>query len=140
MGEPDNVTINGKGRRCFRFAPLDIGRLRRAGDSASYHLCCRYAVTEEIVGILDNWLAVGGDGEAAAEGVVGVGGCEYSSLETAALFADGLGEKILVMLGEARRAGRLAIDCTRPARAVWEYAVGVKLGGDGGAGNGENVA
>ena len=69
-----------------------------------------------------------------------VGGCEYSSLETAALFADGLGEKILVTLGEARRAGRLAIDCTRPARAVWEYAVGVKLGGDGGAGNGENVA
>lgn len=38
MGEPDNVTINGKGRRCFRFAPLDIGRLRRAGDSAPYQV------------------------------------------------------------------------------------------------------
>ena len=140
MGEPDNVTINGKGRRCFRFAPFCGFRLRRAKDCAPYRAGGRYAVAEGIIGEFDNWLAVGGDGEAAAEGVVGVGGFEYSSLETAALFADGLGEKILVTLGEARRAGRLAIDCTRPARAVWEYAVGVKRGGDGGAGNGENVA
>ena len=102
MGEPDNVTINGKGRRCFRFAPLDIGRLRRAGDSAPYHLCCRYAVTEEIVGILDNWLAVGGDGEAAAERVVGVGCCKNRALEAGALFEDGLAEEVFVTLGEAR--------------------------------------
>ncbi|MFW5493509.1 MAG: hypothetical protein ACOCOR_04745, partial [Prevotella sp.] len=74
LGEPDNVTINGKGRRCFRFAPFCGFRLRRAKDCAPYRAGGRYAVDEGIIGEFDKWLAFGGDGEAAAEGVVGVGG------------------------------------------------------------------
>ena len=45
-----------------------------------------------------------------------------------------------VALGEARGAGGFALNRTRPACSVRENSVGVKLRGDGCAGDGERVA
>ena len=135
LSEPNDGVVENERRERFGFAPF-----RRASrDARPYQTGCRDAIAKSVVGVFDGGLVVGDSGNKATEGIVSVDCCKNSSLETAALFADGLGEKILVTLGEARRAGRLAIDCTRPASAIGGDAVGVKFGSDGGAGDGERV-
>lgn len=69
-----------------------------------------------------------------------MGGCEHRAAEAAALRADSLTEEVFVALDEARRRSCFALDGARPASAIGGDAVGVKLGGDGGAGYRENVA
>ena len=60
-------------------------------------------------------------------------------MEAGALFANRLSEEVFVALGETRRRGCFALYCLCPARAVGENAVGMELGGDGGAGDGESI-
>ena len=67
-------------------------------------------------------------------------GGKYRALETAALFADGLVEEVLVTHCEAGRAGGFTLHNAGPACAVREDAVGVEFGRNGRAGDGERDA
>ena len=78
----------------------------RAARSTSF----RDAVAERVVSVLGCWFVVGGGGNKAAEGVIGVGRGKHRAAEAAALFADCLIEKVLVALGEAGRRGCLALN------------------------------
>ena len=84
-------------------------------------------------------LAVGGDADKTAGGVVGVDGRKHRAAEAAALLADNLPEHVLVAFHEARRVGRSALHGTRPARSIGKDAVGAELGRDRRAGDGEKV-
>ena len=114
--------------------------MRGAEVVAPYQAYRLDAIAEGVVGVLCSRLIVGNGGGKATEGVVGVDCCKNSSLEAAALAADRLSEQVFIALGEARRIRSLALHGLCPARAVGEDAVGVKLGGDGGAGDGECIA
>lgn len=135
LGEPNDGVVENERRERFGFAPFR----RTSRDARPYQTGCRDAIAKSVVGVFDGGLVVGGGENEAAEGVVGMGGGENSTLETAALFADGLHEVVLIALGEARGRGGFALGGARPARTVGENAVSVKFRGDGGAGNGDRV-
>ena len=83
MGEPNDGVEENERRERFRFAPFH----RRGGDIAPYRLCCRYAITKNIISVFDGWFIVGGGADETAIGVVVVNGGKNSTLEAAALFA-----------------------------------------------------
>ena len=64
--------------------------MRRAKDCAPYRAGGRYAVAKGIIGEFDNGLVIGGSGNKATEGVVGINCRKNRALETGAFFANRL--------------------------------------------------